>query len=279
MPLSLLLILGSLRNTAQQNVDFQAAQPKIGQWFQLVFPPTVLMGLALGAVLVLLVVPTRKLKWNPIRLPKPIAGLLVVWLIAAPTLFFLVSRLTPKTMFTSRYLLFTLPALVLMIAWAVSGIGNLQARTICMLAIFAANVLHPAMLMSGFRESPSSWREPLGLLAHTPSNAPVFAASGFAHAMFGNWKAEDSKNSPLFAPLAAYPIANPVIPLPYQFFPDVERFIEEKTAKLNGQPVIFLLSESDSDLAPWMTKHMEGRGYRARTEHVNDFTIVEFSRY
>jgi len=33
------------------------------------------------------------------------------------------------------------------------------------LAIFAANVLHPAMLLSAFRESPSSWREPLGLLA------------------------------------------------------------------------------------------------------------------
>ena len=278
VPLSLLLILGSLRNTAQQKVDFQAAPPEIQQWFQLVFPPTLLLGLALGAGLVLLMVPMRKLKWSPIRLPRPVLWLLIVWLLAAPTLFFLVSRFTAKTMFTSRYLLFTLPAIVLIVAWAVSSIRNLQARTICMLAIFAASVLHPAMLVSAFHDSPDSWREPLGLLAQKPSNAPVFVATGFAHAVFGNWKNEDPKNSPLFAPLAAYPIANPVIPLPYQFFPDVERFIEEKTAKLSAQPVVFLLSESDSGLWPWMTKHMEGRGYRARAEHVNNFVVVEFSR-
>ncbi len=278
VPLSLLLILGSLRNTAQQKADFQAAPPEIGQWFQLVFPPTLLLGFALGAALVLLMVPMRKLKWSPIRLPRPVAWLLIVWLLAAPTLFFLVSRFTSKTMFTSRYLLFTLPAIVLIVAWAVSGIGNLQARTICMLAIFSANVLHPVMLVSAFRESPRSWREPLGLLAQTPSSAPVFAASGFAHAVFSNWKTEDPKTSPLFAPLASYPIANPVIPLPYQFFPDVERFIEDKTATLSAQPVVFLLSESDSGLGPWMTKYMEGRGYRTRTQRVNDFVVVEFSR-
>ena len=224
-------------------------------------------------------VPMRNLKWSPIHLTRPVAWLLTAWLLAAPTIFFLVSRFTSKTLFTSRYLLFTLPAMVLIIAWAVSGIGNLQARTICMLAIFAASVLHPAMLLSAFRESPRSWREPLGLLARTPANAPVFAASGFAHAVFGDWKTEDPEPSPLFAPLTAYPIGNPVIPLPYQFFPDVEHFIEEKTAKLSAQPVVFLLAESDSGLGPWMTKYMEGRGYRARTEHVNDFVVVEFSRH
>jgi hypothetical protein len=278
VPLSLVLILGSLRTTEQQNLDFQAAPPKIGQWFQLVFPPTLLLGLALGAALVLLMVPMRKLQWSPIHLSRPVAWLLTAWLLGAPTLFFLVSRLTSRTMFTSRYLLFTLPAMVLIVAWAVASIGNLQARTICMLAIFAASVLHPAMLVSAFRESPISWRAPLHLLAQKPSNAPVFAASGFAHAVFGNWKAEDPKTSPLFAPLAAYPIANPVIPLPYQFFPDVESFIEQEMAKRSEEPVVFLLSESNSGLWPWMTKYMEGRGYRAQTEHLNDFVVVEFSR-
>ena len=135
------------------------------------------------------------------------------------------------------------------------------------------------MLLSAFRESPRSWREPLSLLARTPANSPVFAASGFAHAVFGDWKTEDPKTSPLFAPLAVYPIGNPVIPLPYQFFPDVERFIEEKTTKLSAQPLIFLLAESDSGLGPWMIKYMEGRGYRARTEYANDFVVVEFSRH
>jgi hypothetical protein len=279
IPLSLLLILGSLRNTAQQKVDFQSTPPEIKQWFQLVFPPTLLLALALGAALALLLVPMRKLKWSPVRIPSPVACLLAAWLLVAPTLFFVVSRFTANTIFASRYLLFTLPAIVLIIAWAVCGIGTLRARTICMLAIFAANVLHPATLLSAFRESPLSWREPLGLLAQKPSSAPVFVTSGFAHAEFGNWKTEDPKNSPLFAPLAAYPIANPVIPLPYQFFPDVERFIEEKTAKLSAQPIVFLLTESDSGLTPWMTRHMESRGYRAHPESVNDFVIVEFSRH
>jgi hypothetical protein len=275
---SLLLIVGSLRNSAQQKVDFQAAPPQIKQWFQLVFPPTLLLALALGAALALLLVPMRKLKWSPVRIPRPVAWLLAAWLLVAPTLFFVVSRFTANTMFTSRYLLFTLPAIVLIIAWAVCGIGSVRARTICMVAIFAGNVLHPAMLLSVFRESPSSWREPLGLLAQKPSSAPVFAASGFAHAKFGNWKNENPKNSPLFAPLSAYPIANPVIPLPYEFFPDVERFIEEKTAKLSAEPVVFLLAESDSGVEPWMIRLMEGRGYQAHAETVNSFVIVEFSR-
>jgi hypothetical protein len=96
--------------------------------------------------------------------------------------------------------------------------------------------------------------------------------------VFGNWKNEDPKTSPLFAPLAAYPTANPVIPLPYQFFPDVERFIEQEMAKRSEKRVVFLLSESHSALWPWMTKYMEGRGYRAKAEHVNDFVVVEFSR-
>jgi len=278
VPLSLLVILGSLRNTAQQKADFQATPPEVAQWFKLVFPPTLLLGLALGGALVLLLMPKRKLKWSPIPLARPVAWLLIVWLLAAPTLFFLVSRFTSKTMFTSRYLLFTLPAIVLIVSWAICGIRNLQARTICVLAIFAANVLHPAMLLSAFRESPSSWREPLGLLAQKPPSAPVFAASGFAHAVFGNWKTENPKTSPLFAPLSAYRIANPVIPLPYQFFPEVERFIERKTAELGPQPVIYLLSEEDSGLAPWMTKYMEGQGYRAHMEHANEFVVIEFSR-
>ncbi|MEO8049328.1 MAG: hypothetical protein ABI833_02840, partial [Acidobacteriota bacterium] len=271
-----LLILGSLRNAAQQKLVFQATPPQIKQWFQLVFPTTLLLALALGAALVLLMVPMRKLKWSPISIPAPVAWTLAVWLLVAPTLFFLVSRFTPSTMFASRYLLFTLPASVLIIAWAVCGIANLQARTIFMLAIFAGNVLHPAMLLSAFRESPGSWREPLRLLAQKPPSAPVFLASGFAG--FGDWRAKEPKTSRLFAPLAAYPIANPVIPLPYEFFPDVECFIEGKMEILSDQPVIFLLAESDSGLGPWMTKQMEIRGYRARQENVNDFIVIEYSR-
>jgi hypothetical protein len=198
-------------------------------------------------------------------------------MLVAPTLFFLVSRITPNTLFTSRYLLFTLPAIVLVIAWAVCGIANVRARTIFMLAIFAANVLHPGMLVSAFRESPASWREPLAVLAQKPSNAPVFVTSGFAHAVYGNWQTEDAKSSPFFAPLTAYPIANPVIPLPYQFFPEIERFIGKKTAELGEQPLVYLLAEFDSGAGPWMTKYMEGRGYRARTESVHHFVVIEFS--
>jgi mannosyltransferase len=278
VPLSILPIAGSLRNAQRQMVDFQAARPEVKQWFQLVFPPTLLLALALGAALVLLIVPMRQLKWSSVPIQRPVAWLLAMWMLVAPTLFFLVSRFTPNTVFTSRYLLFTLPAFVLIIAWAVSGIANARARVIVMLAIFAANVTHPGMLVSAFRESPASWKEPLAVLARKPAGAPVFLASGFAHAVYGNWKSADPKQSPLFAPLTAYPIANPVIPLPYQFFPDVQRFAEEKAADLIAHPLIYLLAESDSGLAPWMIEYMRSQGYQTRTENVNDFVIVEFLR-
>ena len=278
VPFSMIPILGSLRSMAQQTVDFQAAQPLLKHWFQLVFPPSILLGLGLGAVLALLIVPYRKLHWNPVRLSRPIVFLLTFWLLVAPVLFFLVSRFTPSTMFASRYLLFTLPAFVVLVTWIISGIQNIQARTILTVAVFATNVLHPAMLLSAFRVSPMSWREPVRYLARQPKDIPVFAASGFAHATFMNWKAEDPRTSALFAPIGVYGLTNPVIPLPYQFYPEVQQFVEQQTAAMTQTRRVLLLGATDSGLVPWMTRHMQGLGFQAHSTDFNDFVVVDFSR-
>ena len=78
----------------------------------------------------------------------------------------------------------------------------------------------------------------------------------------------------MFAPLTAYPLPNPTIPLPYQFGPDVKTFIQD-TPK---QRQCFLLAAADSDLGPWMKSYMEQQGYLASVLPVNDYVVMHFQR-
>ncbi len=106
--------------------------------------------------------------------------LLATWATLAPVIFFLAARLTDQSVFASRYLLFTLPAAVLFIVWIISGFERPEWRFLILLAIFAGTVLHPGSLLLTFRESASSWREPLRLVESLSQGQPppVFVASG-----------------------------------------------------------------------------------------------------
>ena len=52
----------------------------------------------------------------------------------------------------------------------------------------------------------------------------------------------------------------------------------QHTAAMTQTRRVFLLAEADSGLVPWMTRHMQGLGFQARSTHFNDFVVVDFSR-
>jgi len=207
--------------------------------------------------------------------------LLATWATLAPVIFFLVARLTGQSVFASRYLLFTLPAAVLFIVWIVSGFERHEWRFLILLAIFAGTVLHPGSLMLAFRESASSWREPVRLIDSLSRGQlpPVFVASGIVESSTLRWTEADPASSRLFAALTAYPVGNRAIPLPYRFDDQVKNFIRAShLANYKTGERCILLAAADSELGAWMSNYMEQIGFHAQAHPVNNFVVIEFRR-
>jgi len=280
LPVSLLPLVGILRSTARHTDAFaHAVPPTFMQFLQMCFPPALLLTTGLG--LLLLWISARNPRWRRTPLRPEFVFLLAIWITLAPVIFFLVSRLTEQSVFTARYLLFTLPAFVLFLVWIISGFERQEWRFLILLAIFAGSALHPETLLRMFRDSPSSWREPIRLIASTSGEEapPVFMVTGFMDSTWLDWKTQDPRTSALYAPLEAYPLTNRVIGLPFFFGEPVQAFIRQTdfSAYKSGQR-LFLVSASDSPLGAWMSNHMEKLGFRAENHLLDDYVVTEFRR-
>ena len=280
LPASMLPLVGALRSSADHANSFaHAVLPTFVQLLQSCVPPALLLTTGLG--LLLLWISAKKLRWRPSPLQPEFVLLLAVWGTLAPMIFFSAAHLTGQSVFASRYLLFTLPAPVLFIAWIVSGFERREWRFLILLAIFAGTILHPGSLLLAFRESTSSWREPLQQVESLSQgqHAPVFVASGIVESGALGWIDADPASSRLFAALTAYPIRNRTIPLPYQFSDEVKNFIRDNhLANYKTGERCFLLAAADSELVTWMASYMQQIGFHAEAHPVNDFVVVEFRR-
>jgi hypothetical protein len=280
LPVSLLPLAGPLLSTATQKTDFeQAAKPEFLQLLQWCFPPVLLLTLALGGLLLLL--STRNVRWRFRRVETEYAFLAACWLLLAPIAFFLVSRFTASNIFAARYMLFALPAFVLMVTWAVSGLPRTPWRMTVLLAVFAGTVLHPGMLMYVFRDASNSWREPLRFIAQQSQQdpAPVFITSGMANSDSTDWQHMDPRTGSLYAALTVYPIPNRTLPLPYRFSKDAQDFVRgEMTGELRANHRLFLLASSKSPIGGWASSYLKGQGYIATATEWGDFMVIEYRR-
>jgi hypothetical protein len=278
LPASMLPLVGVLRSSANHAGGFaHPVPPTLIQLLQICFPPALLLTTGLG--LLLLLISAKNPRWRPAPLQPELVLLLATWATVAPVIFFLAARLTGQSIFASRYLLFTLPAAVLFIVWIISGFEKQEWRFLILLAIFAGTVLHPGSLLLAFRESASSWREPLRLVESLSQGQqpPVFVASGIVESGALHWTEADPASSRLFAALTAYSIRNRAIPLPYRFDDQVKTFIRDSHLEnyKTGERC-FLLATADSELGTWMSNYIEQIGFRAETHPVNDFVVIEF---
>jgi hypothetical protein len=274
LPLAALPLLGHLRDTASGAAAFGGAlRPELRHLAIETVPPVLLLAIALGLGMIWLT--RRKLPWRVPRLPAPTVLLLALWLLAAPIAFFLAARLTSHSLFAARYLFFCAPAAALVAAWLSSALPDPAARRILACAVFAASVLHPAMLMANFGAAPESWREPIRQArALAPAaDAPVLITSGLIESGRLNWRAENPRTSRLFAAVAAYPLANPLYPLPYQFSGDAARHISGRLEQLRGRPLL-LIAEQDSPHAEWFRAEARRRGYRVEEHAVNRMSVT-----
>ncbi len=277
LPASMLPLVGVLRSTAHHADSFaRAIPPTFAQLLQSCLPPALLLTTGLG--LLLLWISAKNLRWRPAPLPPELVLLLATWATLAPVIFFLVTRLTGQSIFASRYFLFTLPASVLWIVWIISGFERQEWRFLILLAIFAGTVLHPGSLMLVFKESTSSWREPLRWVAARSGEEapPVFLTSGVADSSWLNWETQDPRTSALYSPLTAYPIPNPSIGLPFVFGEPVQAFIRQTDFSLYQR--FFLVATADSPLGDWMSSHLKKLGFRAQIQPINDYVVIQYSR-
>jgi mannosyltransferase len=275
LPLSVLPVIRSLTSTVKSADFSHAAPPSFMQLLQLCFPPVLLLAAALGAVLLL--VSGRSAKWKAVQLKAETWFLLATWLLVAPIVFFLVSTFTSQTVFAARYLLFSLPAFVLLLTWLLAGLDRKQSQLFVLAGVFGGAILHPGVLLQNFMSSPSSWREPIEFVAAAKgaSDAPVFITSGLANSSAANWQELNPATDRFFSQLTAYPIANPAVPLPYEFGDHVKSFVEAKKLENTTQ---FLIAAADSELVPWMSDYMKQHGFGVEMHPFSDYVVVQFHK-
>ena len=228
LPASLIPMVRHLMLTAKEVSTFSfPVPPTWAQLAQMCFPPAMLVAIGLGVVLVVMQ-KTRKLNWKGGTLRPESTFLLITWLGLGPIVFFAATRLTQQPFFATRFQLWAQPAFLLLAAWLVVSLP-VASRRVMLLAFFAGTVLHPGNLLQSWRDSATSWREPLGVVrTQSKGEAPqVFVASGLVESGAFVWQELAPATHRLFAPLTAYPLRNPTVPLPYQFGDAVKAFVQE----------------------------------------------------
>lgn len=274
LPASLIPLLQHMMMTAKEAITFAFPEPPtMLQLLQMCFQPPLLLTLGLG--LVLLAMQKQKLRWNPIVLPRASFTLLGIWLLLGPIVFFLAARLTSHTLFSTRFQLWAGPALLLLAAWMIAGFPY-ESRRIMLLAFFAGTILHPGSLLQNWRDSATSWREPIQTVRELSGSAlaPVYVASGLVESGGMDWQTMSPATDRMFSPLTAYPLRNPLVPLPYQFGEEVKEFVQ--TAPKARE--CYLIAAADSGVGPWMKSYMEQEGYTASLKPVNDYVVIHFTR-
>ena len=86
-------------------------------------------------------------------------------------------------------------------------------------------------------------------------------------------------SSYLFAPLAAYPVRNLVIPVPYTLTPDSERLVTEQVEQQALHHRRFgLLAVDGTNVEEVLGSWFKEKGYRSTVQRVSGFTLVTFEK-
>jgi hypothetical protein len=249
--------------------------PELSDLTELLTPSLLIAGLlAAGCVLALL--------W-PVHLrAKEASGglaflmLAAAWWLFAPVLFTVVSRATPMRILVPRYVAPSYCAQALLLTWVGYRLfGGVGARVWALLgvALFASNPLLALRGKTGNEELLPVIRV---LRAHP--EAPAFFPSVLPESMFYNWRAGIQPGSYLFAPLVAYPIPNPFLPLPVKPTDEVREYVNELvTTRLAAAPEVVFVS-NDEQWPAWITERMRRAGFHSTAMEIGHYRVFVFDR-
>lgn len=276
---SLLPLAGHIRLLFHQadTLSF-APRPSALDLFYLSLPFEAVYGAFLAWVLALVFLagPAQK----PVLIAKEEGLLMVLWLFLGPLVFELVSRHTAHRIFVDRYLLFAFPAAFVLLACFLLGLRRwwMRLAAVGCVAMFATNT---NFVRKSLQPGPEEWRAPIATVKKlSPSgDLPVFFRSGLVESTYKDWKAGPNDGNYLFAPLLAYPISNPIIPLPYELNEDAKRQVMQAVeGRLAKTSRFCLVARDESAIVSWMKSTLAPLGFRITTYHPNTIEVILFER-
>lgn len=283
-----LLSLWPLRESIRTLLEFGKGTytppipPTVAQFFLLCFPVGPLLAGAVGCVAIAFAFPGSwkpRSDWPPGAFP-----LTFTWLFAAPALFFALARSTHYDLFATRYLLYATPAFFVLLASALAWIRTVHHRVLALFAILGGTVLQPGNLLQMVAGQPTGmedWRASMEAVREYSGSAapPVFVRSGLAESNRLPWREATRPDNYVLAPLAAYPVRNPVLPLPFDLTPEVELFVKDiLSGELGSQRQLLLVADTNADVTRWFHEEMKARGYAERETERSGYTIACFER-
>ncbi len=178
------------------------------------FPEYFYAFLVAGFLAVILLFSGVKFSRPKSRVPE--VWLLIGWALVPPSILYLISYLTPTSVFVERYFAVALPGLALSLAYVVSGFEPAAARTILVLTLAAGAVLDRGGPLRTLGHHAENWRDALATVNKlTDGNAmPILVHSDFVESNNPSMFTDPGQAGFLLAPLIAYPTSGIPIPLP-----------------------------------------------------------------
>ena len=237
-----------------------------------IYPLEVLTVAAIGMCLFGLLYP----RWfSGVRaLPSDDIVLLTSWMLVGPAIIFVVTRTTGLGLYSMRYLIYALLPCFILLAWALQHIQNDRAR-FALVAVIALNA--PIHL---YGRGLAEWRTPLETIQQVAGeNAPILLRCGFIESTYLDMSREPNPSTYLYAPLTAYPVHNPVIPVPFLLSPETERAMESRIQELEASNRRFcLMAETKSDAFDVLPAWFRTKGYASSKRTTDGFTVFFFER-
>ena len=210
------------------------------------------------------------------RLDPAFLFLLMAWWLVGPSLFMAVSRAPAIRIFVERYLSFSYPAQALLftcLGYRLFGAAGARVWALAGVVLFAANPL----LVRGAGRGKDDLM-PVIQLIRAEAKAPVFFPSLLAESQFYDWRAGNHADSYLFAPLVAYPIDNPVLPLPFKPTAESWEYVGERLdSQLRGTSEVLFVGYQGR----WeegILERMQLAGFHATVRELGNFTLYVFRR-
>ncbi|HTP31269.1 MAG TPA: hypothetical protein VMJ75_03785 [Candidatus Acidoferrales bacterium] len=276
IPLLSLPLVPHLRSLMRERTTMPYLHaPSIRDLTDYLGPSELLAGLLIAAVVMAFLYP-RPAAHAGERKPE-LMILILAWWLVGPLLFFMISRATPMTVFVPRYLAFTYPGQALALTYlGYLAFGARGARVWALAGVlaFAANPLILTRWKNGKDEL-----LPIIRLVRARPNVPVFFPSLLQQSLFYDWRAGNRPDSYLFAPLVAYPISNPLLPMPVAPIEEAKVYLSGFIdSRLTAVPEV-LFVDKDDRWADWLKDQMSRAGYRAAVEPpAGNFTLYVFRR-
>ena len=273
--LLLLPLAAPLSGLAQssRNLSF-ARRPTLLNLAAELFPPALMIAM-LAAALAVAVTSARPAR-RPVSLDRGILVLAAAWWLPGTILLYIVSTVTRNILWVDRYLAFTLPAvacLLTRLAFPFFRLRELRLLVVLTVVICNAPYAWSRYWRTGQLELLPVFRT---IRSISPENRPpVLLRSDYVESNYYDWRRGRFETTYSAAPLAAYPIANRVFLLPWNYSAEVERHVEGLMAgELKGAPEVIYAGWRGEALTALMARF----GYRATTIQLNFYRVIVFRR-